>query len=132
MKIGKNVTVIELNDWDKLVIDIYGKPYSFQQQDGCKDRGTYSFSVPLMDIEDFENVNIDEYPEYGEPKLMGVSFESWLKHDISQYGNIVWERKLWFHRHFYPDVSMIINDFHKRGILEEGEYIIDIDWWKKH
>ena len=26
--------VIEVSDWDKVVKDTYGRPYSFQQQDG--------------------------------------------------------------------------------------------------
>jgi len=35
---------------------------------------------------------------------------------------------MWWERNFYPDVEMIANDLHKRGILEAGEYVIDIDW----
>ena len=35
----KNVKMVEVSDWDKLVEETYGKIYSFQQQDGCKARG---------------------------------------------------------------------------------------------
>lgn len=130
MRIGKSVTLIELQDWDKLVIDTYGKPYSFQQQDGCKERGIFLFTIPLSDFDefDFENEIVEEYSDNYEPEQMGVSFEAWLKHDISQYGKIDWKRKLWFHRYFYPDVLMIINDLYKKGILKDGEYLINIDW----
>lgn len=30
--------VIDVSDWDQLVMDTYGRHYSFQQQDGCKER----------------------------------------------------------------------------------------------
>ena len=130
MKIGKKITLIEVQDWNKLVIETYGIPYNFQQQDGCKSRGTYHFLIPqtVSEFDDFKNESIDEYPGYGDPVEMGVSFESWLKHDITKYGKMDLNRKLWFHRYFYPNVTMIIEDLYKRGVLEEGEYLINIDW----
>ena len=30
--------VISVHDWDDLVVQTYGRPYCFQQQDGCKER----------------------------------------------------------------------------------------------
>ena len=36
--------------------------------------------------------------------------------------------ELWWERNFYPDVSMIINDLHSKGLLPAGDYSIDIDW----
>lgn len=33
-----NKKVISVQDWDELVQETYGKPYSFQQQNGCQDR----------------------------------------------------------------------------------------------
>jgi hypothetical protein len=41
----KTVQVIQVADWDKFVSEVYGKIYSFQQQDGCKQRGTYFFKT---------------------------------------------------------------------------------------
>ncbi len=38
--------VIDVGDWDDLVTETYGRIYSFQQQDGCKERGTFQFEVP--------------------------------------------------------------------------------------
>jgi hypothetical protein len=32
----KTVQMISVQDWDKLVKETYGRPYSFQQQDDCK------------------------------------------------------------------------------------------------
>jgi hypothetical protein len=58
MKI-KTKKVIEVSEWDKLVEKTYGRPYNFQQQDGCKSRGTFEFSVP-SDKWDYENHTIPE------------------------------------------------------------------------
>ena len=42
----RTVNMIELQDWDDLVEKTYGRPYSFQQQDDCKERGTHELTVP--------------------------------------------------------------------------------------
>ena len=64
---------------------------------------------------------------------MGVSFKAWLERDPTQklndpncnydYGLV-----LWWDRNFYPHISMIINDLYTKGLLEAGEYQINIDW----
>ena len=146
MKI-KSVKMIEVQDWDKFVKDTYGRIYSFQQQDDCKDRGAEYISVPA-DPEDYENNTI---PEVINGEEMGVSFKAWIERDPNaplnpsykeleecsyfhngddrtkwceskSYINMFWERN------FYPHVSMIINDLHSKGLLEAGEYMINIDW----
>jgi len=67
--------MVGVSDWDHFVSETYGKPYMFQQQDGCKGRGVEYITVPSEWDYDFENtvipfkVNGDE---------MGVSFETWL------------------------------------------------------
>ena len=130
--------MFEVQDWNDLVKTVYNKPYHFQQQDGCKQRGTFKFSVPLeddpSDFEETENsmvVNGDD---------MGVSFKTWLetdptlpvKHDTYGRGieetneqsdkDFVWERN------FYPCVDMIIEDLASKGFLEDGDYMINVDW----
>ena len=62
--------VIEVQDWDKLVQDTYGKPYSFQQQDGCRGRGVVPLLIP-DEAYDFDN----EVPDVVNHGIMGVSFE---------------------------------------------------------
>ena len=56
---------------------------------------------------------------------MGVSFKSWLNADLS---NLSFQEKRFCETKFFPNGSMIIEDLHKKGILKEGEYIINIDW----
>lgn len=121
----RNVKIFDLREWDSLVSTTYKKLYSFQQQDGCKERRIFYFTIPLNkeDLEDYED---HDPSEVDEKDILGVSFKSWLKYNISNNPSLL-ENLLWT-RNFYPHISMIINDLYKRGILEKGDYGIDIDW----
>jgi hypothetical protein len=126
MKI-RTVNIISDDDWDEFVSTTYGKPYIFQQQDGCRERGTYYFDVP-SEPNDYENDTVPE--EVNGPK-MGVSFTAWLARDPSariQNQRNDWELSLWWDRNFYPDVQMVANDLHSKGLLVAGEYGIEVDW----
>lgn len=122
-----SINLIALADWNKLVESTYGRPYSFQQQDGCRPRGIYSFTVPDK-AEDFERVTV---PEVVNDPVMGVKFDAWLKRDPKQPlpdRPEDWATRLWWARNFYPDIQMVANDLHARGLLEAGDYTINIDW----
>lgn len=54
----KSIKVIDVGDWDDLVEKTYGRTYSFQQQDGCKERQRWRITVPVKNPEDFENDTI--------------------------------------------------------------------------
>jgi hypothetical protein len=135
--------MIDVQDFDALVQETYGKVYSYQQQDGCQPRGTMKFTVPQQwEAEDFEAttnpmvINGDE---------MGVSFKTWLETDPDtpvfgdrwdeKQGKSVFkettektdQRFVWT-RNFYPCVDMIIEDLYKKGLIDEGEYCLEIDW----
>lgn len=120
---------IEVRDLDKLVRETYGRPYSFQQQDGCKQRGTRAVTIPDDDASDFEATEI---PEVVNGDAMGVAFEAWLARDPS--APVGGKRSddlginLFWTRNFYPAIGMVLNDLHARGLLVAGEYIINIDW----
>lgn len=121
--------VISVQDWDQLVINTYGRPYSFQQQDGCKDRGIHKITIP-DGADDYENETI---PEIVNGEEMGVTFEAWLARDPKQTLNgedsqETWSIDLLWTRNFYPDVQMIANDLHAKGLIPEGDYVIEIDW----
>ena len=140
----KTKKIISVQDWDDLVTDTYGRPYCFQQQNGCKGRQTVNIVVPCEPY-DYEN---DTLPEVVNHPDMGVSFKAWLERDPKQlipdddtHRSESWKptpeeiermqqhsTSLWWDRNFYPHVSMIINDLHAKGLLEEGEYGIEIDW----
>ena len=119
--------LIDVQDWDNLVIETYGRPYSFQQQDGCKDRDLVSITVP-DECEDFEN---DTVPEIVNGDEMGVSFKAWLARDPKtplKDRDDAFGLTLWWERNFYPDVQMIANDLYEKGLIEAGDYLINIDW----
>lgn len=126
-----NKKVIDVSDWDKLVEETYGRIYSFQQQNGCKERGTFEISVPEENWED-EFGDCESIPEEVNGEEMGVKFDVWLARDPKQpiqgHDKLDYNTDLWWERNFYPDVQMVANDLHKKDLIEAGEYTIDIDW----
>jgi hypothetical protein len=125
----KTVKQVSVQDWDEFVSSTYGKPYVFQQQDGCKERGTEEITVPEVYVDcDYEETEI---PFEVNGREMGVSFETWLNtapEETAKHFGSDWENNLFWERNFYPEVRMIANDLHSRGLLEPGEYSIVIDW----
>ena len=123
--------VMSVQDWNELVVETYKRPYNFQQQDGCKDRGTFHFIVPAA-AEDYENTRVKEIVNGPDE---GVSFAAWLARDPKEVlsepdedRTDQWAIDLWWHRNFYPTIQMVANDLHSKGILPAGSYTIDIDW----
>ena len=146
----KNVKMIDVFDWDKLVSDTYGKKYSFQQQDGCQPRGIVKITIPDENWEE-EEMN-DKIPEIiNDERNMGVKFDVWLNRDPKEtlnpsddelkscnYFYDSSDRKQWcedvghinlfWERNFYPCLQSVANDLHKKGLIEAGDYSIEIDW----
>lgn len=88
------------------------------------ERQRIAITVPPDCVEDFPNDTLeDSISENG----LGVSFKAWLEKDPNEISNIS-ERELFWERKFYPNLSMVINDLYEKGLLEAGEYEIDIDW----
>ena len=119
--------LVDVSDWDDLVKKTYRRPYSFQQQDGCRSRGVFEFTIP-NEAEDYEKETVPEVVNHEE---RGVSFAAWLKRDPKAPladGRSDWSLELWWERNFYPEIQMIANDLHAKGLLDAGEYIINIDW----
>ena len=131
MKLRKRTeVVIDVADWDKLVQETYGRPYAFQQQDGCRSRGSFRLSIPSKEVDDYER---DTVPEEVNHEERGVSFAAWLVRDPKQMLSAPgdqdsWCCALWWERNFYPDVQVVANDLHTKGLLDAGDYTIDIDW----
>lgn len=125
----KERKVIDVGDWDNLITKTYNRPYNFQQQDDCKERQQVYIKIPDHPS-DFEN---DTIPETVNHEERGVSFEAWLARDPKQplkgkNPQNSWSIDLWWDRNFYPDVQMVANDLHSKGLIEAGEYYINIDW----
>lgn len=124
----KNVQMIEVQDWNKLVTETYNRPYDFQQQDDCKSRGTFHLTIP-SDYTCEEEMN-DEIPEIIDGLEMGVKFKKWLERspNLPVEGKSGFYVDLWWERNFYPDISAVANDLHEKGLIGAGEYVINIDW----
>lgn len=123
------ITAIELNEWDELVQKTYGRPYKLQQQDGCTGPGYRKLFVP-DEAFDYENASVPEEVNHRE---MGVSFAAWLARDPNKKladpdAQEDYCLDLWWSRNFYPDLQMVANDLHAKGLLPAGEYVILVDW----
>jgi hypothetical protein len=128
----KNTKVIEVGDWDDLVEKTYGRPYSFQQQDGCQSRGTVNITIPDgLDEEEEYDYDNDTIPEVVNGDEMGVKFEAWLARDPKQKlkdDNNDFSLELFWARNFYPNLQIVANDLYKKGLIEADDYVINIDW----
>lgn len=127
----RNDILIDVQEWDKLVEKTYRRPYKFQQQDGCQSRGLFYMDVPGTEEEcDYKN---DTIPEVVNGEEKGVSFEAWLARDPKQKLSDPGSQesyclKLWWYRNFYPNIQIVADDLHRRGLLKAGQYAINIDW----
>jgi len=124
----KTKTVIDVSDWDALVEKTYERPYNLQQQDGCQDRGAVEINVPNKTNDCY---NCESVPEEVNHEKMGVNLKAWLTRDPKK--EIVnqkydWELRMWWERNFYPDIQMVANDLHAKGLLASGKHTILIDW----
>lgn len=119
--------VVSVQDLDKLVQETYGRVYRFQQQDGCMNRQNIEVTIPSPTM-DFEN---DTLPEVINGEEMGVSFKAWLERDPKEWNGLPADSRfidLFWKRNFYPNVQMVLNDLHAKGLWPAGEYLIIIDW----
>lgn len=142
--ITKTMTVISCSDWDKFIVQTYNRPYCFQQQNGCRDRGKFQFSVPVEDYnlpDDFSHLSQSLATDTVIiPAIRSsVPLEVWLERDPSlkikpRSGELETDAflsfitTLFWHREFYPSIYLLANDLYEKGLLPAGDYLIDIDW----
>ena len=116
MKITE-IKLIELAEFDSLVKETYKKPYSLQQQEGGMERHLLRIAVPVEEPEDHQDGD------------MGVSFETWLNTSLETFPfEYEYQMEFFWEREFYPPLEMIVNDLFNQGLMEAGEYGIDINW----
>lgn len=137
--------IIELCDWDDLVIETYKRPYSLQQQYGCLDKHSFvRIEVPNEFTEEsthneFGYTIHENIPELINGKEMCVKLSTWLSknpddkiNDPSYAGKAIFDDQYlietFWHRNFYPDINILANDLYKKGLLKKGKYTILIDW----
>ena len=129
LKIQKK-QVIDSFDFDDLVQETYGRHYCFQQQENCKPRGMYYFTVPETYTADDEMH--DSIPEVINGRKKGVKFKVWLERDpkkpIEDGRCDESTLNMFWGRNFYPDFGTVVNDLHSKGLIEAGEYCLEIDW----
>lgn len=122
------IPTISVQDWNSFVTEVYGRPYNFQQQDGCRRRGTYTLNV----YEQYEpewnaGYDRDTIEEDVNTREMCVSLKGWLARNPQQplpNQECDYQLKFWWERNFYPDVEVLAQDLCHRGLLAAGEYLI--------
>lgn len=117
----KVVRQIDCWDWDEYIKTHYNKPYKFQQQAGCRDRGSVAITVPADPDDDFD----DDW------RSKQVSLQEWIDAEFDgSFDNTIEEyrTKLEGNRNFYPPLAEVINDLYDKGLLEAGDYEIIVDW----
>lgn len=129
------VRMVDVDAWDNLVEETYGITYNFQQQDGCKERGIFTFTIPSCDDPYIWSIGVEEemydnIPEEVNGEDMGVKFETWLARDPKDLSSFEseWELELFYERNFYPSIYTVADDLYSKGLVEAGTYVINIDW----
>ena len=62
---------------------------------------------------------------------MGVKFAVWLARDTKEWNGKEQDKPyidMFWERNFYPDIHTLANDLYDKGLIEKGEYVINIDW----
>lgn len=131
----KPVNLIWEHDFSRLVTQVYGKPYCFQQQGEKMGQDTlYKFEVdpPEELTDEVEAWATDMITEWlqAEPPPERESYIS------AETGQLAWkerpkndfETRLWWLRDNYPQFDAIIIDLRRRGLIEPGEYALHV-WW---
>lgn len=123
-----SIRMIDCHDWDELVQKTYGKPYHFQQQEGCQPRGTHRLTIP-SEYADDDYMN-ESIPEKINGSKMGVKFATWLARDplTPVNGRSDYHIGMFWERNFYPQLEVVANDLYAKGLIEAGDYTIKIDW----
>lgn len=133
----KTEKVVQVQNWDRLVRETYKKPYSFQQQDGCQSRGVVHLTIPSEESYDDEMNAFIPFEINGEE--MCVKFQVWLDTTVEDI-NAKFEEingkpesypganELFWERNFYPELQAVANDLYSKGLVEAGDYTINIDW----
>lgn len=73
----------------------------------------------------------DSIPEVVNGEERGVKFDVWLTRDPKQpipEQTADYQLALFWERNFYPSLEMVANDLYKKGLIEAGDYTINIDW----
>ncbi len=71
----------------------------------------------------------DDIPRSLNTSKMGVKFSTWLNADPNELlENSKSSTRLFWCRNFYPDLQTVLDDLHAKGLIDAGNYIIEVDW----
>jgi len=131
MKVS-TIRMVYVDDFNQFVTETYGRPYNFQQQEDRREKELLWIEVPTeKPVDEFAGKDI---PKDYSTKEMRVDFDIWVARDPKEQikcppdrEDRSWTLLLWWERNFYPDINMILWDLYNRGLIESGEYYINMD-----
>lgn len=135
--VGKPVTLIWEDDWSRLVTQVFGKPYQFQQQGEMHGQNSiYAFTVPEnFDDWDIEGVDRDiqewltkEMPRTETHPAVKDGQVVYVERDRDEWPPRDLTVKLWWLRENYPDFDVVMCALARKGLIDPGEYALHI-WW---
>ena len=124
-------TVVDSFEWDRFVKQVYDRPYTFQQQDGCRQRGVSYFTATPGQYEFVEHMEpVPTGPIEGIRSCFGVSLEEWVGRspeaafdpDRPNRTGTYWERN------YYPPIDELASDLCEKGLIAPGRYVLLVDW----
>ena len=99
----KTVKLVWESDLQDLILDTYGRRTEWAAEQEMSQNETRNFTVP-------SNRYVDED---------SLTVAQWLAGETTElYGYTLVE----------PEMQLILNDLHARGLVEAGEYVVEV-WW---
>lgn len=125
----ETIKVIDVDKWNDFIVETYGKPYNFQQQDGCKERQYTNVDVKYYVGEWDINEELEELEEYG-GDIPFVRLDEWLAKEVEKpsEGNEKWRIETRWERDFYPHIGELIIDLYNKNLIKLETFYINIDW----
>lgn len=117
-----NVRYVDHLNFNDLVKDTYNKIYSLQQTYGGWDRQSFNFTATKNGkfAEGLPTkINEDDWGE-------GIDFKTWLNTPCPK--NCSFSEELFWERNFHPYFDDLVLDLCQKGLIEEGDYVMNIDW----
>ena len=118
--------ILKAHQLNQLVMQTYGRPYAFNQQEDSKGTDVHFYDIPVENPRDYSRT---EMPDVINGLQQGISFETWLNRDITQWNGKpenAHQLKLFWVRNFYPCVEMVLNDLQVKDLIPAGKYAICI------
>ena len=110
----KEVKLIWEHELNELITATYGRPYNYGRWQEMGQDTMTQVTVPE---------EADEPWEGGPPSL-----EEWLAGEPPATLTDAWRIEQWWQTEYCPELQVVVNDLHARGLMPAGDYVMHV-WW---